>query len=146
MSVLDLSKLGVFERVFVGLFSKLGVDIPTSINVSVLEKAKTSNITRELNFNEKIISKVRKQQADFYKVTVTKEIEERGMCLRVFSKNDKFKLIYFTNDGNVISCEDAYKRKGESGFRASFYFLNFLGINVSNRFSFLFFFFLIFIN
>ncbi|KAF3771561.1 Chaperone protein dnaJ 15 [Nymphaea thermarum] len=90
---IDLSNLGTVNTMFAALFSKLGVPIKTTVSASVLEEALNGTVTiRPLQVGSSSSSKVEKQQAHFYSVSINDQQAQDGIVIRVVSSSQsKFK-------------------------------------------------------
>jgi hypothetical protein len=68
-----------------------------------------------LIWGQAISGTVERQNAHFYRITVTEEDLKTGVIISCVSNgNDKFKVVFFDNDGNVTMVEESQKRKKHS--------------------------------
>ncbi|XP_031490120.1 chaperone protein dnaJ 15-like [Nymphaea colorata] len=126
---IDLSNLGTVNTMFAALFSKLGVPIKTTVSASVLEEALNGTVTiRPLQVGSSSSSKVEKQQAHFYSVTISDQQAQAGIVIRVVSSSQsKFKLLYFEQEpsgGYGLALQEDSEKAGKVT-SAGMYFLHF---------------------
>ncbi|KAH6770733.1 ARG1-like 1 [Perilla frutescens var. hirtella] len=126
---LDLSSLGTVNTMFAAIFSKLGVPIKTTVSATVLEEALNGLVPiRPLPLGQLTCSKVEKQCAHFYSVTITEKEALAGLVCRVHSSDkSKFKLLYFDQEdsgGLSLALQEDSSKAGKVT-SAGMYFLGF---------------------
>lgn len=126
---LDLSSLGTVNTMFAAIFSKLGVPIKTTVSATVLEEALNGLVTiRPLPLGQPLCSKVEKQCAHFYSVTITEKEAQTGLVCRVRSSDkSKFKLLYFDQEdsgGLSLALQEDSAKAGKAT-SAGMFFLGF---------------------
>ena len=68
-----------------------------------------------LRYGQTITGTVERQNAHFYRIKVSDEDLKTGLIVTCVSNgNDKFKVVFFDNDGNVTMVEESQKRKRHS--------------------------------
>lgn len=123
----NVEDLGTVGRLFGALVSKAGIPVPTEITQKVLTSAQHIGQGRTevpgfqlptvetLIYGQTITGTVERQNAHFYRVTVTEEDLKTGLIVTCVSNgNDKFKVVFFDTDGNVTMVEESQKRKKHS--------------------------------
>ncbi|KAF3782756.1 Chaperone protein dnaJ 15 [Nymphaea thermarum] len=126
---IDLSNLGTVNTVFAALFSKLGVPIKTTISTTVLEEALGGNVNiQPLPLGTPISGKVEKQDAHFFRISVSDQQAKAGIVVRVVSNaQSKFKLLYFEKEasgGYGLALQEESEKTGKVT-SAGMYFLRF---------------------
>lgn len=125
----DLSSLGTMKTMLVALAIKLGARIKTTVSSVVLEDALNGMVhICPLSLGEPVYSKVEKQCAHFYSITITEKEAKSGLVCRVQSADkSKFKLLYFDqeeNDGLSLALQEDSAKTGKVT-SAGMYFLGF---------------------
>lgn len=134
----DVKNLGGLGRVFGAFYILRGISIPTSISSDVVETAKTicenggidgqgpplDSRVQDLVLGWTVEGRVDRQQGVYYRIVVDEKLSNNGLIISCKStKNDKFKILLFDSDGNVIHQEESMKCKSYS--HAAFYFTQF---------------------
>jgi len=125
----NVEDLGTVGRLFGALVSKAGIPVPTEITQKVmtaaqhLSKGATPGSVpgfdlphvETLIWGQSIAGTVERQNGHFFKLTITEQDLKNGVIISCTSAgNDKFKVIFFDNDGNVRLVEESQKRKRHS--------------------------------
>ncbi len=123
----NVEDLGTMGRLFGALVSKAGIPVPTEITQKVLTAAQHIGQGRtdvpgfvvpkveNLEFGQNVSDHVERQNAHFYRVTITEEDLKSGVIIScVSSGSDKFKVVFFDNMGNVTMVEESQKKKKHS--------------------------------
>jgi len=123
----NVEDLGTVGRLFGALVSKAGIPVPTEITQKVLTAAQhigngltevpgfTIPPVENLIYGQTITGTVERQSAHFYRVTVTEADLRAGVIITCTSAgNDKFKVVFFDNDGHVTMVEESQKKKRQS--------------------------------
>ena len=123
----NVEDLGTVGRLFGALVSKAGIPVPTEITQKVLTAAQhlgqgktevpgfTLPKVQTLMWGETVSGTVERQTAHFFKITVSDADLQHGVIISCTSTgNDKFKVVFFDNDGNVTMVEESQKRKKHS--------------------------------
>lgn len=124
---IDLDELGLGGKMAVALFARLGVPgIVTAVSREVLDSVHDAEQTAQaLVYGTPIAGRVEKRNAQFFKLEVSQSDVERGLVVRVRSKDgSKFKLIMF-EAGQQRSIEECTKEASGSATAAAMYFLPF---------------------
>jgi len=136
----NVEDLGTVGRLFGALVSKAGIPVPTEITQKVLTAAmhigkgntnvpgfdvpKVTNVV----WGQTVTGTVERQNAHFYKVNITDTDLQHGVIISCTSNgNDKFKVVFFDNDGHVTMVEESQKRKTHS--EANLYIVPFARYN-----------------
>lgn len=123
----NVEDLGTVGRLFGALVSKAGIPVPTEITQKVLTAAQhlSKGATSVPGFDlpkvetllwgQSVSATVDRQAAHFYKITITDDDLKNGVIISCTSHgNDKFKVVFFDNEGNVRMVEESQKRKRHS--------------------------------
>jgi len=123
----NVEDLGTVGRLFGALVSKAGIPVPTEITQKVMTAAQhlSKGVTNVPGFDlphvetliwgQSIAGTVDRQCGHFFKLTITEQDLKNGVIIQCTSAgNDKFKVIFFDNDGNVRLVEESQKRKRHS--------------------------------
>jgi len=124
LSTINVEDLGTVGRLFGALISKAGIPVPTEITQKVLTAAqhigkgntnvpgfKVPNV-EELLYGQTVTGTVERQAAHFYRITVTESDLKSGLIITCKSTgNDKFKLVFFDNDGHVTMVQESQQTK-----------------------------------
>ena len=123
----NVEDLGTVGRLFGALVSKAGIPVPTEITQKVLTAAQHLGQGRtevpgfqlpevnDLIWGQTISGTVERQNAHFFRIKVTEKDLSDGVIISCVSNgNDKFKVVFFDNDGNVTMVEESQKRKKHS--------------------------------
>lgn len=124
LSTINVEDLGTVGRLFGALISKAGIPVPTEITQKVLTAAqhigkgntnvpgfKVPNV-EELLYGQTVTGTVERQAAHFYRITVTESDLKSGLIITCKSSgNDKFKLVFFDNDGHVTMVQESQQNK-----------------------------------
>jgi hypothetical protein len=124
---IDLDELGLGGKMAVALFARLGVPgIVTAVSREVLDSVHDAEHTAQtLVYGTPIAGRVEKRNAAFFKLEVSEGAVERGLVVRVRSKDgSKFKLLMFEG-GQQRSIEECTKEASGSATAAAMYFLPF---------------------
>jgi curved DNA-binding protein CbpA len=123
----NVEDLGTVGRLFGALVSKAGIPVPTEITQKVLTAAQHIGkgltevpgfqmpTVENLIWGQTITGTVERQTAHFFRITVTDADLRKGVIITCTSTgSDKFKLVFFDNDGHVTMVEESQKRKRQS--------------------------------
>lgn len=127
----NVEDLGTVGRLFGALVSKAGIPVPTEITQKVLTAAMHigSGVTHVPGFElpkvetllwgQTVSGTVERQCAHFFRITVTDADLANGVIISTSSTgNDKFKVVFFDNQGHVTMVEESQvstrKRKSEA--------------------------------
>jgi len=124
LSTINVEDLGTVGRLFGALISKAGIPVPTEITQKVLTAAqhigkgntnvpgfKVPNV-EELLYGQTVTGTVERQAAHFYRITVTETDLKSGLIITCKSSgNDKFKLVFFDQEGHVTMVQESQQNK-----------------------------------
>ncbi|TRY68205.1 hypothetical protein TCAL_06941 [Tigriopus californicus] len=123
----NVEDLGTVGRLFGALVSKAGIPVPTEITQKVLTSAQHIGQGKtevpgfsvpkvvDLEWGQTITATVERQNAHFYRMDITERDLQHGVIVCCTSAgNDKFKVVFFDNDGHVTMVEESQKRKKHS--------------------------------
>lgn len=146
IATINVEEMGTLGRMFGALVSKAGIPVPTEISVKVLSNAKfisegvspqngeTLPQVVDVVWGQTISHGVDRQDAHFYRITLTDEDLKKGVILQCKSKDaDKFKVVFFDQSGHVSIVEESMKRKKYSD--ANIYFSPFPRYHLGEYFS-----------
>merc|ERR1711936_1074588 len=138
----NVEDLGTVGRLFGALVSKAGIPVPTEITQKVLTAAMHigSGVTHVPGFElpkvetllwgQTVTGTVDRQAAHFFRITITQADLDNGVIINCTSTgNDKFKVVFFDNDGHVTMVEESQQRKRKS--EANMYVVPFARYNLS---------------
>jgi len=138
----NVEDLGTVGRLFGALVSKAGIPVPTEITQKVLTAAMHigSGVTHVPGFElpkvetllwgQSVSGTVDRQCAHFFRITITEEDLANGVMVSCTSSgNDKFKVVFFDNEGHVTMVEESQQRKRKS--EANLYVVPFGRYNLS---------------
>ncbi len=124
---INVEDLGTMGRLFGALVAKAGIPIPTEITQKVLTaathlaKGATSvpgfdlPTVQDLNFGEMITGTVERQTAHFYRINISEEDLKTGVIVSCTSSgSDKFKVVFFDEEGSVKMVEESQQKKKRS--------------------------------
>lgn len=123
----NVEDLGTVGRLFGALVSKAGIPVPTEITQKVLTAAQHigSGATEvpgfklpsvdNLIYGQTVSGTVDRQCAHFFRITITEADLKNGVMIICTSNGgDKFKVVFFDNDGHVTMVEESQKKKRQS--------------------------------
>lgn len=123
----NVEDLGTVGRLFGALVSKAGIPVPTEITQKVLTAAQHigSGATsvpgfdlpkvENLLWGQTVSGTVDRQAAHFFRITITQADLKHGVIISCTSVgSDKFKVVFFDNDGHVTMVEESQQRKRKS--------------------------------
>lgn len=138
----NVEDLGTVGRLFGALVSKAGIPVPTEITQKVLTAAMHigSGVTHVPGFElpkvetllwgQTVSGTVDRQCAHFFRITITEADLSNGIIISCTSAgNDKFKVVFFDNQGHVTMVEESQQRKRKS--EANLYVVPFGRYNLS---------------
>ena len=138
----NVEDLGTVGRLFGALVSKAGIPVPTEITQKVLTAAQHigSGATSvpgfelptvvNLVWGQTFSSTVERQCAHFFRITITESDLARGVIVSCTSNgSDKFKVVFFDNQGHVTMVEESQKKKKQS--EANLYVVPFCRYNLN---------------
>ena len=138
----NVDELGTMGRLFGALVSKAGIPVPTEITQKVLTAAQhigsgTSSVpgfevppVQELSWGEVVGGTVERQNAHFFRINITDSDLARGVIISCTSAgSDKFKVVFFDNQGHVTMVEESQKKKKQS--EANLYIVPFCRYNLN---------------
>eukprot|EP00501_MAST-03F_sp_TOSAG23-6_P000558 GSMAST32.ASY1.ANO1.579.1 assembled CDS len=117
MEGINISELGFGGKLVTALFSKVGLELPTTVPESILQQARDgpkSCMILESGADCGHRNSVAKGTAHFFKVRVTAEMLKQGFVVRLTSTNDsKLKLLRFASegDGRLVWALNTHKSK-----------------------------------
>jgi len=133
---LNVEELGTVGRLFGALISKAGIPVPTEITQKIITAA--GHIAKgrtdvpgfdvphveNLMWGETVGDTVARQDARFYRIDVTEADLKNGVIVTAKSSgHDKFKLVFFDDEGQVTMVQES--RKLHKGSQASLYIVPF---------------------
>jgi len=124
----NVEDLGTVGRLFGALVSKAGIPVPTEITQKVLTAAMhigsgaTGNVqgfdvpkVETLLWGQTVSGTVDRQCAHFFRITITEQDLKNGIIISCSSTgNDKFKVVFFDNQGHVTMVEESQQRRRKS--------------------------------
>lgn len=138
----NVEDLGTVGRLFGALVSKAGIPVPTEITQKVLTAAMHigSGATHVPGFEipkvetllwgQTVSGTVDRQCAHFFRITITEQDLQSGVIISCTSTgNDKFKVVFFDNQGHVTMVEESQQRKRRS--EANLFVVPFCRYNLS---------------
>ena len=138
----NVEDLGTVGRLFGALVSKAGIPVPTEITQKVLTAAQHigSGATSvpgfelpqvvNLVWGQTFSATVDRQCAHFFRITITESDLARGVIISCTSTgSDKFKVVFFDNQGHVTMVEESQKKKKQS--EANLYVVPFCRYNLN---------------
>jgi len=114
MASMSVDDLGAMGGVVGGLFSALGVDMPTAVSVNALDAAlEGARGAKRLRFGVEESGLVSKGTAEFYRLNVSSEQAANGVAIRAWStnKSDRLKLLLFDKDNELLWQADGMAQK-----------------------------------
>eukprot|EP00088_Acartia_fossae_P050348 TRINITY_DN5637_c0_g1_i4.p1 TRINITY_DN5637_c0_g1~~TRINITY_DN5637_c0_g1_i4.p1 ORF type:complete len:394 (+),score=108.61 TRINITY_DN5637_c0_g1_i4:643-1824(+) len=124
---INVEDLGTVGRLFGALISKAGIPVPTEITQKVLTAAQhigkgNTNVpgfeippVEDLLWGQTVSGTVERQAAHFYKITVTEKDLQDGIMITCKSTGkDKFKIVFFDQEGHVTMVEESQLTKRAS--------------------------------
>jgi len=131
LSSINVDELGTVGRLFGALISKAGIPVPTEITQKVLTAAQHLGAGKtkadvpgfdlpnveDLLWGQTVSGTVERQAAHFFRITVTESDLKAGIIISCKSTGkDKFKTVFFDNQGHVTMVEESQlnKRASES--------------------------------
>jgi len=131
LSSINVDELGTVGRLFGALISKAGIPVPTEITQKVLTAAQHLGAGKtkadvpgfdlpnveDLLWGQTVSGTVERQAAHFFRITVTESDLKAGVIISCKSTGkDKFKTVFFDNQGHVTMVEESQlnKRASES--------------------------------
>jgi len=124
---INVEDLGTVGRLFGALISKAGIPVPTEITQKVLTAAQhlgkgNTNVpgfeippVEDLLWGQTVSGTVERQAAHFYRITVTEADLKAGVMITCKSTGkDKFKIVFFDQEGNVRMVEESQVTKRAS--------------------------------
>jgi len=124
---INVEDLGTVGRLFGALISKAGIPVPTEITQKVLTAAQhigkgNTNVpgfeippVEDLLWGQTVTGTVERQAAHFYKITVTEQDLKSGIMITCKSTGkDKFKVVFFDQEGHVTMVEESQLTKRAS--------------------------------
>merc|ERR1719166_135201 len=131
LSTINVEDLGTVGRLFGALISKAGIPVPTEITQKVLTAAQHLGAGKtkadvpgfdlpnveDLLWGQTVSGTVERQAAHFFRITVTESDLKAGIIISCKSTGkDKFKTVFFDNQGHVTMVEESQlnKRASES--------------------------------
>lgn len=123
----NVEDLGTVGRLFGALVSKAGIPVPTEITQKVLTAAQhlgrgATSVpgfdlphVETLIWGQSVSGTVERQTGHFFKLNITEEDLKNGVVISCTSNgSDKFKVVFFDNEGHVTMVEESQKRKRHS--------------------------------
>jgi len=124
---INVEDLGTVGRLFGALISKAGIPVPTEITQKVLTAAQhigkgntdvpgfeVPNV-EDLLWGQTVSGTVERQAAHFYRITVTEADLKNGVMINCKSTGkDKFKIVFFDQEGHVTMVEESQLSKRAS--------------------------------
>jgi len=123
----NVEDLGTVGRLFGALVSKAGIPVPTEITQKVLTAAQhlgrgATSVpgfdlphVETLIWGQSVSGTVERQTGHFFKLKITEEDLKNGVVISCTSNgSDKFKVVFFDNEGHVTMVEESQKRKRHS--------------------------------
>merc|ERR1719436_14337 len=123
----NVEDLGTVGRLFGALVSKAGIPVPTEITQKVLTAAQhlgrgATSVpgfdlphVETLIWGQSVSGTVERQTGHFFKLNITEEDLKNGVIISCTSHgSDKFKVVFFDNEGHVTMVEESQKRKRHS--------------------------------
>lgn len=142
LSSINVQDLGTVGRLFGALISKAGIPVPTEITQKVLtganHLAKGNTVVpgfdipsvENLLWGQTVSGTVERQDAHFYKITVTDADLKAGVVISCKSNgSDKFKVVFFDQEGHVTMVEESQKVRRVS--QANMYVVPYPRYNIS---------------
>lgn len=127
LSTINVEDLGTVGRLFGALISKAGIPVPTEITQKVLTAAQHLGAGKtevpgfdmpqveDLLWGQTVTGTVERQAAHFYRITVTESDLKAGIIISCKSAGkDKFKTVFFDNQGHVTMVEESQQNKRAS--------------------------------
>jgi len=127
LSSINVEDLGTVGRLFGALISKAGIPVPTEITQKVLTAAQHLGAGRtevpgfdmpkveDLLWGQSVTGTVERQAAHFFRITVTEADLKAGVIISCKSSGkDKFKIVFFDNQGHVTMVEESQQNKRAS--------------------------------
>lgn len=124
---INVEDLGTVGRLFGALISKAGIPVPTEITQKVLTAAQHigKGVTEvpgfeipnveDLLWGQTVSGTVERQAAHFYRITVTEQDLKNGVMINCKSTGkDKFKIVFFDQEGHVTMVEESQQSKRAS--------------------------------
>lgn len=124
---INVEDLGTVGRLFGALISKAGIPVPTEITQKVLTAAQhigkgNTNVpgfdvppVEDLLWGQTVSGTVERQAAHFFKITVTEADLKAGVMITCKSTGkDKFKIVFFDQEGHVTMVEESQLTKRAS--------------------------------
>jgi len=124
---INVEDLGTVGRLFGALISKAGIPVPTEITQKVLTAAQHigKGVTEvpgfeipsveDLLWGQSVSGTVERQAAHFYRITVTEADLKNGVMINCKSTGkDKFKIVFFDQEGHVTMVEESQLSKRAS--------------------------------
>jgi len=129
LTSINVEEMGTVGRIFGALISKAGIPVPTEITTKVLSAAQfigsgqtyvpgfdIPQVT-DLVWGQTVTGTVERQTAHFYRINITQEeLMNTGIIINCKSMDnqDKFKVVFFDNQGQVTLVEESQRRKRHS--------------------------------
>jgi len=123
----NVEDLGTVGRLFGALVSKAGIPVPTEITQKVLTAAQhlgrgATSVpgfdlppVETLIWGQSVSGTVERQCGHFFKLKITEDDLKNGVIISCTSSgSDKFKVVFFDNEGHVTMVEESQKRKRHS--------------------------------
>jgi len=123
----NVEDLGTVGRLFGALVSKAGIPVPTEITQKVLTAAQhlgrgATSVpgfdlphVETLIWGQSVSGTVERQTGHFFKLKITEDDLKNGVIISCTSNgSDKFKVVFFDNEGHVTMVEESQKRKRHS--------------------------------
>eukprot|EP01026_Neomeris_dumetosa_P044612 TRINITY_DN376_c0_g1_i1.p1 TRINITY_DN376_c0_g1~~TRINITY_DN376_c0_g1_i1.p1 ORF type:complete len:412 (-),score=28.50 TRINITY_DN376_c0_g1_i1:639-1853(-) len=127
----DPQNMGTMERVIASMYSRVGLQLRTNVNVSVLEQVYNNEINVvPLKPEQELQSVVQKQQAEFYEIEIDQEKIDEGFCIVAQSSSQsRFKVLMFDFTGErgttwSLAVQEDSVKSGNTAI-AGLYFLGF---------------------
>lgn len=129
LTSINVEEMGTVGRLFGALISKAGIPVPTEITQKVLTAAQYIGAGQtfvpgfeippvtDLVWGQTASGTVERQTAHFYRLSINQhDLQQSGVIIncRSVDNQDKFKVVFFDNQGHVTLVEESQRRKGHS--------------------------------
>jgi len=125
LSSINVEEMGTVGRLFGALISKAGIPVPTEITQKVLSAAQYIGQGQtfvngfdippvtDLVWGQTVSGVVERQTAHFFRIPISQDDLNNGVIINCKSvdNQDKFKVIFFDNQGHVTLVEESQRRK-----------------------------------